>query len=248
MANFPLIFRRSGSDATRSSRGPATAPLALDDATRRLAHIAASLLLDYPDEGFDARVAAVEASLGELPPAIAGEFRDFIDHAAASDREALAIDYVATFDLKRKCCMYLSYYAAGDTRRRGTALVTFVQAYRAAGWEFDADELPDYLPAVLEFSARSDSPVASELLAAHRDGLEVLREALEKQRSPWAGLVRAVCRSLPELDEATRERYLELVSQGPHAETVGLSFIGGLGPTVLAPYQPVGAAHEEARA
>ncbi|MFF2272319.1 nitrate reductase molybdenum cofactor assembly chaperone [Agromyces sp. NPDC058136] len=247
MANFPLIFRKS-SDAEGRTRGAITTPLALKPGARRLVHIAASLLLDYPGDGFDERVAAVAASLDELPPEIARDLREFLDHVATTDREALKTEYVATFDLKRRCCLYLSYYAAGDTRRRGMALVTFIEAYRAAGWEFDAEELPDYLPAVLEFSARSDSPIAFELLAAHREGLEVLREALEKQRSPWVPLVRAVCRSLPELDAATRERYLELVSQGPPAETVGLSFLGMPGASAVEPYRPVGAAHEEVRA
>jgi bifunctional UDP-N-acetylglucosamine pyrophosphorylase/glucosamine-1-phosphate N-acetyltransferase len=47
--------------------------------------------------------------------------------------------------------------------------VSFIEAYRAAGWEVEDGELPDYLPMVLEFSARSDSPIARELLAAHRE-------------------------------------------------------------------------------
>ncbi|HEY1106931.1 MAG TPA: nitrate reductase molybdenum cofactor assembly chaperone, partial [Agromyces sp.] len=208
MARLPLIFHRPG-DAPRRVAG---AGLRLTDDQRRLVHMASSLLLDYPGAGFAERAAAVEASLRRaqdgalagLPPELSGEFRAFLDHVAATPAAELEADYVATFDLKRKCCLYLTYFQAGDTRKRGAALVSFIETYRAAGWEFDADELPDFLPAVLEFSARSDSPEASELIAAHRDGLEVLREALEKQGSPWAGLVRAVCRSLPELDDETR--------------------------------------------
>lgn len=238
MARLPLIFRRPGSVPS-----PSGARIALSDDQRRLVHMAASLLLDYPGAGFAERAAAVEASIGALPAELAGEFRGFLEHVASTPAAALEAEYVATFDLKRKCCLYLTYFQAGDTRKRGAALVSFIETYRAAGWEFDADELPDFLPAVLEFSARSDSPEASELIAAHRDGLEVLREALEKQGSPWAGLIRAVCRSLPELDDETRERYLALVNEGPPAETVGLSFLGN-----IPPYQPVGAAHEEVRA
>lgn len=238
MARLPLIFRRPGSVPNAS--GPR---IALSDDQRRLAHMAASLLLDYPGEGFAERAAAVEASVPGLPSELSGEFFGFLEHVSSTPAAALEAEYVATFDLKRKCCLYLTYFQAGDTRQRGAALVSFIETYRATGWEFDADELPDFLPAVLEFSARSDSPEASELIAAHRDGLEVLREALEKQGSPWAGLVRAVCRSLPELDDATRERYLALVNEGPPAETVGLSFLGS-----IPPYRPVGAAHEEVRA
>jgi nitrate reductase delta subunit len=159
---------------------------------------------------------------------------DFVGQAEASGPLEWQRRYVRTFDLKRKCSLYLSYYATGDTRRRGVALVTFLEAYRAAGWEFDADDLPDYLPAVLEFSARSDSEIAGHLIAAHREGIEVLRAALEGLDSPWALVIRAVTQTLPPIDDRTRERYLDLINEGPPTETVGLSFLGQ-----LPPFQPV---------
>jgi nitrate reductase delta subunit len=204
--------------------------LTLDDDDRRIAHMAASLLMDYPDEARRSRFAAVAASVEQLPDGLRAAFGAFLDAADEMSQQELEVHFTATFDLKRKCCPYLSYYAAGDTRRRGMALVRFVEAYRAAGWEVAADELPDYLPMVLEFSALSDSPIAGELLSAHRDGIEVLRSALEKVNSPYMHLVEAVCLSLPPIDDATRQRYLDLVNEGPPTETVGMTFLGNLKP------------------
>lgn len=209
---------------------------------RALTHMAASLLLDYPDASFRARTEQVAAALTPLPDDVRAVLETFLALVDTADPQDFEKAYVATFDLKRKCCLYLSYYAAGDTRRRGQALVTFMEAYRAAGWEFDAEELPDYLPAVLEFSAVSESPVAEQLLAAHREGIEVLRAALLAVRSPYAGVIEAVCMSLPEIDDATRDRYLALVNEGPPTETVGLTFLGD-----LKPFSAGGAAPEEAR-
>jgi len=60
--------------------------------------------------------------------------------------------------------------------------------------------------------------------------VEVLRAALEGMDSPWADVVRAVTLSLPPIDDATRERYLDLINEGPPTETVGLSFLGNLPP------------------
>ena len=60
-----------------------------------------------------------------------------------------------------------------------------------------ADELPDYLPVVLELSARSGDEVADVLLSSHREGIEVLRAALVDAGSPYAGLVEAVSATLP---------------------------------------------------
>lgn len=208
-------------------------PLALSSRERASAHMLASLLLDYPDPAWFARMPLLRARAGALPGAIRELLSTFLDAAVTAGETEWQRRYVMTFDLKRKCSLYLSYFATGDTRKRGTALVTFLEAYRAAGWEFDAQELPDYLPAVLEFSAVSDSPIAAALIASHREGIEVLRAALEAMQSPWALVVRCVSLSLPSIDIHTRERFLELVSEGPPTETVGLSFLG------QPPFRPV---------
>lgn len=201
----------------------ALTPASLSTAQRRTVHMLTSLLLDYPDTEWFTRLELFGANAATLPRPVAEPLERFIGRARAAGASEFQKVYVTTFDLKRKCSLYLSYYATGDTRRRGTALVTFLDAYRAAGWEFDAAELPDYLPAVLEFSARSQSDVADALLSAHREGIEVLRAALEGMDSPWADVVRAITLSLPKVDQATRERVLALVSEGPPTETVGLS-------------------------
>ena len=169
-------------------RAPKTAPRAiaavpLTPEQGVIAHMAASILLDYPAPERRAQFSLVEESVADLPGELRRSFQAFFTAVNALSQQALETHFTATFDLKRKCCPYLTYYAAGDTRRRGMALVRFVEAYRAAGWQVDADELPDYLPMVLEFSALSDSPIAQELLAAHRDGIEVLLGAREIQQS-----------------------------------------------------------------
>lgn len=208
---------------TRPALPESLYPVSMQAAQRRAVHMLASLLLDYPDAAWFDRIPLLRTHLPDLPREVADPLARFLDEAERAGSAELQRRYVATFDLKRKCSLYLSYYATGDTRRRGTALVTFLEAYRAAGWEFDAAELPDYLPAVLEFSARSGSPVADALLAAHREGVEVLRAALEGMDSAWADVVRAIALSLPKVSQATRERVRALVNEGPPAETVGLS-------------------------
>jgi len=202
----------------------------MSKAARARAHMITSLLLDYPSEDWFSKLEVLEQELSHLPAEIAELLRGFITEAKEKGTHAWQRDYVVTFDMKRKCSLYLSYFATGDTRKRGTALVTFIEAYRAAGWELAADELPDYLPMVLEFSAVSDDPIAEALLAAHVEGVEVLRAALESINSPWAKVVKAVTLSLPPVDKKTRERVLALVTEGPPTETVGLSFLGNLPP------------------
>ena len=234
----------AGLTATRvTPRRALPAPLtavSLSAQARAHTHMLTSLLLDYPDAAWFARLDELRMHISALPPAIADPLNAFVEQARAAGADEFQRMYVTTFDLKRKCSLYLSYFATGDTRKRGTALVTFLEAYRAAGWEFDAAELPDYLPAVLEFSARSGSPVAEALLAAHVEGIEVLRAALEEMQSPWALVVSTITRSLPPVSDAVRERVLDLVTEGPPVETVGLSFLG-----TIPPFTPTTAAKEQ---
>ena len=46
----------------------------------------------------------------------------------------VAQHYVETFDLRRRCALYLTYYRYGDTRKRGMAMLAFKTAYRDAGF------------------------------------------------------------------------------------------------------------------
>ena len=71
----------------------------------------------------------------------------FVDHLRATEPGQLSRDYVETFDLRRRCCLYLTYYAHGDTRKRGMALLQFTHAYRTAGVTLVDGELPDHLGA-----------------------------------------------------------------------------------------------------
>jgi len=197
--------------------------MALGEGELRTAHMVASVLLGYPDDRlYGARQVLAEA-VAALP---AGEVRDrltaFLDHTAVAAQADLAAHYVATFDLKRRCCPYLTYYAYGDTRKRGGALLRFKHALRAAGFEVADGELPDHVAVVCELSARGAVREAQRLLQEHRAGLELLRTALEEERSPYSDVVAAVAATLPPAGSRAKEAALRLAAEGPPAEEVGL--------------------------
>ena len=124
--------------------------------------------------------------------------------------------------MTRRCCLYLTYFAHGDTRKRGLALVQFKQAFRKAGVEFDAAELPDHLSVVLEFGAAYDADTAWRLLNDHRAGIEMLRIALAEKGSAWHDLLLALVATLPELKGEDEEKMVALIAKGPPSEEVGL--------------------------
>ena len=182
-----------------------------------------SLLLDYPDEEVLARAELVRsASLG-LPAVIGDSIRDFLAHLETTPPPELQADYVETFDNRRRCNLFLTYFAHGDTRKRGMALLRFKQTYLRAGFELDDAELPDHLCVVLEFAATIDRDLGRDLMLDHRAGLELLRLSLRDMGSPWAGLVDAVTSTLPPLRGDERDAVRRLAAEGPPEEEVGLA-------------------------
>ena len=184
----------------------------------------ASVLLQYP-------TMALFDGLDYLDATAAGSFRfsreafcRFIAWLRVTPPAEVARHYVETFDLRRRCALYLTYYRYGDTRRRGMAMLEFKAAYRAAGFEpVDGDaggELPDYLPLVLDFAALH--PRGEKLLRAHRADLELLLRALRQAGSPYADVLEAVCAQLPGLRRPDLARIRQAWQQGPPAEEVGL--------------------------
>ncbi|MFR0358008.1 nitrate reductase molybdenum cofactor assembly chaperone [Streptomyces sediminimaris] len=180
-----------------------------------------SLLLAYPDEEFPRSLALVRSAATTLPGPVREPLLAFTGHAERTSPADLAEAYVATFDHRRRCCPYLTYYAHGDTRKRGLALLRLKQAYAAAGWHLGEDELPDHLAVVLEFAA-ADPPAGARLLGEHRAGLELLRLALTEDASPWAHVLDSVSATLPALAGDEREAVIRLAAQGPPGEQVGL--------------------------
>jgi nitrate reductase delta subunit len=183
---------------------------------------AASVYLQYPDAVRE-MFPLVRSAVDELPAGIARErLTTFADRAAATPPGKLAEHYVEVFDRRRRCCLYLTWWSDGETRRRGGALTALKQRYRAAGMELDSTELPDFLPAVLEYAATADLADGLALLQEHRAGLELLRLALIEAGTPYAAPVEAVCALLPGPSPADVAAAKALARSGPPREQVGL--------------------------
>ncbi len=89
------------------------------------------------------------------------------------------------------------------------------------GSSWTTSELPDHLPVILEYAARAGADGVA-LLTEFRPQLEVLRLALVRAETPYAGVAEAICVWMPEItdDEAAAVRHL--IAEGPPVEQVGL--------------------------
>jgi nitrate reductase delta subunit len=184
---------------------------------------AASLLLGYPDEQLLGQLDMIRAASHDLPPALGEPIRAVVVHLEETPATEAQAEYVETFDNRRRNSLFLTYFAHGDTRKRGVALLRFKQTYLRSGFVLDDSELPDHLCVVLEYAATVDQELGWGLLLDHRAGLELLRMSLRDAGSPWAGAVEAVTATLPALRGDEVDAVRRLAAEGPPEEEVGLT-------------------------
>jgi nitrate reductase delta subunit len=205
----------------------------------------ASILLQYPTVAlFDGLDQLDAAAAGTSPRSTRESYGRFLGWLRSTPPTEVAQHYVETFDLRRRCALYLTYHRFGDTRRRGMAMLTFTAAYRAAGFEPCTDELPDHLTVVLDFAALH--PRGAELLRSHRSDLELIRRALAREGTPYADVVEGVCAALPKLSRRDLVIVARAGDSGPPTEEVGLEpFAPPEYMTGSADFDPLSAGHQQ---
>ena len=185
-----------------------------------------SFLLRYPDAGMVAARDEIASEVSALPGGPVREALERFLGGWTGDATALAARYVETFDLRRRASLYLTYYAHGDTRERGMALLRLKKLYRAAGLPMQSPELPDHLTVMLAFAALAPQTHGATLLAEHRPAIELLRLSLHDLGSPYAHVLDAVAAGLPPLSVTERGEVARLAREGPPDEAVGLEPYG----------------------
>jgi nitrate reductase molybdenum cofactor assembly chaperone NarJ/NarW len=199
----------------------------------------ASVLLQYPTVALFDGLGELRSAVRAGPRATREPLGRMLDWLGGTSPDAVARHYVETFDLRRRCALYLTYYRYGDTRKRGMAMVEFKAAYRSAGLVPAESELPDYLPMVLDFAAAH--PRGERLLRTHRADVELLLRALRAAGTPYADVVDAVGAALPALRRSDLAVVARAWRDGPPGEDVGLE----AGTAPFAPPGYLGAAHPE---
>ena len=157
---------------------------------RVLAH-----LLRYPDAELRAHLPEVQQPLADeaaLPAARLAELQALLQYLGTQSALDVESEYVALFDRGRRTALHLFEHVHGDSRDRGPAMIDLLQTYEKAGLYLDANELPDYLPVVLEFASSQPPQQAREFLGEIAHIVRVIFSALLKRNSPYASVLAAV--------------------------------------------------------
>ncbi|MCE6999101.1 nitrate reductase molybdenum cofactor assembly chaperone [Saccharothrix sp. S26] len=164
--------------------------------TARVRQVVASHCLHYPDDELRERLPLLRRCLDEVPdPGLAA----LLDHLRRTPPVEAARHYVEVFDTDAQRCLYLTWYTDGDTRRRGASLAGLKREYRRHGFVPAAGELPDYLPVLLEFAARTGEV---RPLSGYRPALELLHRNLRDLGTPYASAVATVLATVPVREDA----------------------------------------------
>ncbi|GGP23267.1 nitrate reductase molybdenum cofactor assembly chaperone [Silvimonas iriomotensis] len=111
---------------------------------------------------------------------------------ATSDLLDAEENWVNLFERGRRTSLHLFEHLHGESRDRGSAMVDLLQTYETAGLYLQDGELPDYLPALLEFCSCVDMKTAQTLIADCAHLLRPLGETLLAKGSDYAAIFEAI--------------------------------------------------------
>jgi len=206
-------------------------------------------LLTYPRPELVDALPEIMAALEASPlvgRAARPRLRELADELARADRYEREERYVALFDRGRARSLHLFEHVHGDSRDRGQAMVDLHQVYERAGFRLAPGELPDYLPALLEFLGCRPAPEARETLADCAHVLRALGERLAAQASRYAAVFDALLgvagepgldwskASAPaEPDERLDDDWMDAPAFGPGSERTGGARSAAPAPAVM---------------
>ena len=152
-------------------------------------------LLSYPDAALRDDLADMRAALHAdhaLPEARKEELFALMRQLAAGTALDNESEFVELFDRGRATSLHLFEHVHGDSRERGPAMIDLVQTYEKAGLFLGPDEMPDYLPVVLEFVSTQPPKEAHAFLSEMAHIFNAIFNALQQRQSAYASVLGAL--------------------------------------------------------
>ncbi|MBP7605521.1 MAG: nitrate reductase molybdenum cofactor assembly chaperone [Giesbergeria sp.] len=154
-----------------------------------------ALLLGYPDAELRAHLSELRAALHAERALSASRLTELDALIATLGRKAVLeveSDYVEMFDRGRATSLHLFEHVHGDSRDRGPAMIDLTKTYEQAGLFLGENEMPDFVPVVLEFTSTLQPRQAREFLGEMAHIFNAIFAALQKRESPYACVLGAL--------------------------------------------------------
>ncbi|CAN7195285.1 nitrate reductase molybdenum cofactor assembly chaperone [Acidovorax sp. LjRoot129] len=154
-----------------------------------------ALLLGYPDADMRAHLSDMRTALHAERALSASRLAELDALIATLGRKAVLeveSDYVELFDRGRATSLHLFEHVHGDSRDRGPAMIDLTKTYEQAGLFLGEDEMPDFVPVVLEFTSTLQPRQAREFLGEMAHIFNAIFAALQQRESPYACVLGAL--------------------------------------------------------
>jgi len=165
-------------------------PPAMDKSLRVLA-----ALLGYPDaqmRGYLPQMREILRDERAVSVPRLAELEVLMDGLQRAEPLEAEAAYVELFDRGRATSLHLFEHVHGDSRDRGPAMIDLGQTYEKAGLILAEGELPDYLPAVLEFVSTQPPREARAFLGEMAHIFNAIFGALQQRDSAYASVLGAL--------------------------------------------------------
>lgn len=179
-----------------------------------------SLLLCYPSREIVAGTAELRDALaqeGLLSSKARAALEPLLRSFEEEDIYDLQEQFVFLFDRTKTLSLHLFEHVHGEGRDRGQAMVNLKEVYEEKGFEFATNELPDYVPAFLEFLAVCDWEEAQGHLNSPVHIFCSIKERLLEKESPYAAVFSALeSLASEEPDRKVVEEMLKVPTDDPN--------------------------------
>lgn len=142
-------------------------------------------MLQYPDSDWIIHEELRQEIANLTNRKIRNSYLKFIDYLDCTEKDQLAEHYVSTFDFSDITTLYLTYLRFGDHPDRGAAFLKLKQEFAKAGYPLEDNELPDFLPLVLEFASIANPEPIQKIFLIHKKAIDGLLVQLDKASSPY---------------------------------------------------------------
>lgn len=152
-------------------------------------------LLSYPDAELRTQLSDMRSALhldNTVRIARLAELDALVASLIQGDPLEIEAQYVEMFDRGRATSLHLFEHVHGDSRDRGPAMIDLAQTYEKAGLFLAPDEMPDYLPVVLEFVSTQPPQEARAFLGEMAHIFNAIFNALQQRDSAYASVLGAL--------------------------------------------------------
>ncbi|MEO2075455.1 MAG: nitrate reductase molybdenum cofactor assembly chaperone [Bacillus sp. (in: firmicutes)] len=159
----------------------------------------ASILLQHPEKGWieteelKNEIFSIENQLVKIL------YKQFLTYMQSTSYFDLCTEYTKTFDFNDKTTLYLTFPLFGENPDRGKALVKLKSEFYEAGLPLESNELPDYLPLILEFCSLAPAKHVQKMLIIHRRCIDNLLKELSMLDSPYQMILQACVHTIEDM-------------------------------------------------